>query len=96
MLQLYKKLIAGSGLSIYNLGTGKGTSVLELIQEMGEIVGHPIPYQIVGRRAGDIAVSYADVSKAEKELNWHARYDLKRMCQDSWRWQKKYPNGFRE
>ena len=91
-----QKLIAGSGLSIYNLGTGKGTSVLELIQEMGEIVGHPIPYQIVGRRAGDIAVSYADVSKAEKELNWHAQYDLKRMCQDSWRWQKKYPNGFRE
>ncbi|MCB4936182.1 UDP-glucose 4-epimerase GalE [Streptococcus mutans] len=91
-----QKLIAGSGLSIYNLGTGKGTSVLELIQEMGEIVGYPIPYQIVGRRAGDIAVSYADVSKAEKELNWHAQYDLKRMCQDSWRWQKKYPNGFRE
>lgn len=89
-----QKLKPHSGLSVYNLGTGKGSSVLEVIKEMEEVVGHPISYEIADRRPGDIAVSYADVTKAKKELNWQAEYDLKRMCEDAWRWQTKHPNGF--
>lgn len=91
-----QKLKPHSGLSVYNLGTGKGSSVLEVIKEMEGAVGHPISYEIADRRPGDIAVSYADVTKAKQELNWQAEYDLKRMCQDAWRWQTKHPNGFAE
>ena len=91
-----QKLKPQSGLSIYNLGTGKGSSVLEVIDQMEQVVDHPISREIVDRRLGDIAVSYADVSKAKRELGWQAQYDLKRMCQDAWRWQTKHPNGFEE
>ena len=91
-----QKLKDQSGLSVYNLGTGKGSSVLELIQEMEQVIGTPIPYEIVDRRPGDIAVSYADVTKVQKELGWKAEYDLKRMCQDAWRWQTQHPHGFAE
>ncbi len=91
-----QKLKDQSGLSVYNLGTGKGSSVLELIQEMEQVIGTPIPYEIVDRRPGDIAVSYADVTKVQKELGWRAEYDLKRMCQDAWRWQTQHPHGFAE
>ncbi|MGT2837013.1 UDP-glucose 4-epimerase GalE [Streptococcus macacae] len=91
-----QKLAKGSRLSIYNLGTGKGSSVLDIITEMEAVVGHPIAYQLVERRAGDIAVSYADVSKAKAELHWQANFDLRRMCEDSWRWQCRHPLGFEE
>ena len=91
-----QKLATGSGLSIYNLGTGKGYSVLDMIKNMSEVVGFDIPYQILPRRKGDIATCYADASKAKEELGWEAKYDIYRMCQDSWRWQSKHPNGFRD
>lgn len=91
-----QKLATGSGLSIYNLGTGKGSSVLDMIKNMSEVVGFDIPYQILPRRKGDIATCYADASKAKEELGWEAKYDIYRMCQDSWRWQSKHPNGFRD
>ena len=89
-----RKLEKDSGLNIYNLGTGRGYSVLEIIQNMEEVVGKTIPYKIVERRAGDIATCYADPSKANEELGWKAQYDIHRMCQDAWRWQSKHPNGF--
>jgi UDP-glucose 4-epimerase len=77
-----------------NLGTGKGSSVFELIKTFEKVSGKKIPYKIVNRRHGDIAVSYADVRLAKKLLNWSAEYDLERMCADSWNWQSKNPLGF--
>ena len=82
------------GTEIFNLGTGKGTSVLELVHAFEDATGVKIPYEIKDRRAGDIATNYADASLAAKELGWTAKYDIKRACQDSWRWQKNNPNGF--
>ncbi|KPJ22041.1 UDP-glucose 4-epimerase GalE [Streptococcus phocae] len=79
---------------VYNLGTGKGYSVLDIIKTMSDVIGKDIPYKISKRRPGDIAICYADPSKANLELGWQARYDIKQMCQDAWRWQKKHPNGF--
>ena len=91
-----KKLEKGSGLTKYNLGTGVGYSVLDIIKSASAAVGHDIPYVIAPRRAGDIAACYADATKAKEELGWEAEYDIKRMCEDSWRWQSKHPNGFAE
>ena len=91
-----QKLVPNSGLSIYNLGTGNGYSVLDIVKTMSEVVGKAIPYQIQPRRAGDIAVCYADSNKAKEDLGWQAKYDIKRMCQDHWRWQSKHPNGFKD
>ncbi|VTT00460.1 UDP-glucose 4-epimerase GalE [Streptococcus dysgalactiae] len=91
-----KKLAPESGLSIYNLGTGQGYSVLEVVKTMSEAVGKDIPYQILPRRSGDIAVCYSDGTKAKEELGWQANYDIKRMCEDHWRWQSKHPNGFED
>ena len=82
------------GFKIYNLGTGKGTSVLELHAAMEKAVGKKIPYKIVGRRGGDIATCYADPSLAERELKWKATKTIAEGCEDSWRWQSKNPNGF--
>ena len=84
------------GTEIFNLGTGKGTSVLELVHAFEDATGVKIPYEIKDRRAGDIATNYADASLAAKELGWTAKYDIKRACQDSWRWQKNNPNGFED
>ena len=84
------------GTEIFNLGTGKGTSVLELVHAFEDATGVKIPYEIKERRAGDIATNYADASLAAKELGWTAKYDIKRACQDSWRWQKNNPNGFED
>ncbi len=84
------------GRVIYNLGTGKGYSVLQMVEAFSEACGRKIPYRIVGRRAGDIAVCYADPGKAFRELGWKARYGLREMCEDSWRWQVQNPEGFRE
>jgi UDP-glucose 4-epimerase len=83
------------GVFTYNLGTGQGYSVLEILRTFEEVVGASIPYQIVGRRAGDVASCYADASLAKAQLNWQARYDLKRMAEDAWRWQKLNPKGYR-
>lgn len=91
-----KRLEPGTGLSIYNLGTGQGYSVLEIIEHMSAAVGQPIPYQIVERRSGDIATCYAQVDKAARELGWRAEFGIERMCQDAWRWQSQHPNGFEE
>ena len=91
-----KALKSEGGVSIYNLGTGRGTSVLELVHAFEEATGVEIPYDIKPRRAGDIAACWADCSKAERELGWKAAYDIKRMCADSWRWQQMNPNGYRD
>lgn len=90
------KLEKGSGLTKYNLGTGIGYSVLDIIKNASEAVGKDIPYVIAPRRSGDIAACYSDPKKAKEELGWEAKYDIKRMCQDSWRWQSKHPNGFED
>ena len=90
------KFEGDAGLNIYNLGTGKGYSVLEIIQNMEKAAGKPIPYKIVDRRPGDIATCYADSTKAKEELGWEAQFDITRMCQDAWHWQSKHPNGFAE
>ncbi|MFT6919211.1 MAG: UDP-glucose 4-epimerase [Cognaticolwellia sp.] len=77
-----------------NLGTGNGTSVLEIVNTFQEISGQDIPYNIAPRRAGDIGTVYADASVANTLLNWHAKLDLATMITDTWRWQSKNPNGF--
>lgn len=82
------------GLEIYNLGTGKGCSVLELVHCFSKVTGIEIPYCIDPRRAGDIATCYCDPSKAERELGWKAEFDIRDMCRDSWRWQQKNPEGY--
>lgn len=78
-----------SGVHIYNLGTGRGTSVLQLVKAFEEANGIKIPYEIVGRRSGDIAESYADVSKAEKELGWKAKRGILEMVKDAWRFERR-------
>lgn len=89
-----KKIDQNAGLCIYNLGTGQGYSVLEVVHNFEEASGVKIPYSIRPRRAGDIATCYADASKAKAELGWEAQYGIKEMCEDSWRWQKNNPNGY--
>ena len=83
-----------AGLHIYNLGTGKGYSVLDVVKAYEKACGKTIPYEIKPRRAGDIATCYSDASKAERELGWKAEYGIKEMCEDSWRWQSMNPNGY--
>ena len=78
----------------WNLGTGRGTSVLEMVRAFEKAVGRPIPYEIVPRRAGDIATSYADPSKANAELGWSTKRTVEDMCADVWRWQSQNPEGF--
>lgn len=82
------------GVKIYNLGTGNGYSVLDVIKAFGKACGKEVPYEIKGRRAGDIDICYADASLAKKELGWEAEYGLDDMCRDSWNWQSKNPNGY--
>ena len=82
------------GVLIYNLGTGIGYSVLDIVKGFEKAVGKPIPYTIKPRRPGDIATCYADPSLAKKELGWEAVRDLDKMCEDSWRWQKNNPEGY--
>lgn len=82
------------GTRTYNLATGKGVSVLELIAALGKAAGKDIPYEIVGRRPGDIGSCYASPEKANRELNWSAEYTIERACEDSWRWQSQNPNGY--
>lgn len=89
-----KKIEEKAGLCIYNLGTGVGYSVLDIVKNFEKATGIKIPYEIKPRRAGDIAMNYADAGKAEKELGWKAENGILEMCADSWNWQKNNPNGF--
>ena len=82
------------GVHIYNLGTGKGYSVLDMIHAFEKACGKTLPYEIMPRRAGDVPACYASSAKAEKELGWKAQYDLEDMCRDQWNWQKNNPNGY--
>ncbi len=83
-----------AGVHIYNLGTGNGYSVLDMIRAFSKACGKELPYEIKPRRAGDIPACYATSAKAEKELGWKAEYDLDKMCADQWNWQKNNPNGY--
>ena len=83
-----------AGANVYNLGTGSGTSVLEIIRAFSKACGRDLSYEIKPRRAGDIAACYADCSKAERELGWRAELSIEQACADSWRWQSQNPNGF--
>ncbi|MDR2723158.1 MAG: UDP-glucose 4-epimerase GalE [Cellulomonadaceae bacterium] len=78
----------------YNLGTGNGTSVLELVAAFSQAVGHDLPYQFGARRAGDIAANWADPTRANTELGWQATHTIEQMCEDTWRWQSANPTGF--
>ncbi len=89
-----KKLMERCGLRIYNLGTGVGYSVLDIVRNFEEANDLKIPFKICPRRAGDIATCYADATKAKEELGWEALRGIRQMCEDSWRWQKNNPNGF--
>ena len=88
------KIEQKAGLSIYNLGTGRGYSVLDVVKAFEAATGVKVPYSIKPRRAGDIATCYSDPSKAERELGWKAQYGLDEMVRDSWNWQRQNPNGF--
>ena len=91
-----KKIEDGSGLSIYNLGTGVGYSVLDIVKNFEEATGVKVPYVITARRPGDIATCYADPTKAADELDWRAENGIREMCEDSWRWQSMNPDGYGE
>ena len=84
------------GIAIYNLGTGKGYSVLDIVKSFENVNGVKVPYQIQPRRAGDIATCYSNPDKAKVELGWEAQYGIEEMCRDSWNWQKNNPNGYDE
>ena len=90
------KIKENPGVKIYNLGTGKGYSVLDIVKAFSKACGHDIPYVIKERRPGDIATCYSDASLAKKELGWEAEYGIEEMCADSWNWQKMNPNGYEE
>ena len=84
------------GVEVFNLGTGKGSSVLEVVAAFSKACGKELPYVIRERRGGDIAANWCDASKAERMLGWKAQYDINDMCRDSWNWQSHNPNGFEE
>ena len=89
-----KAIEENCGVAVYNLGTGRGYSVLEVVHAFEEVSGVTIPYVIEERRPGDIAVCYSDPGKAKRELGWKAELDIYDMCRDSWNWQKKNPEGY--
>lgn len=91
-----KKLEEKAGLKLYNLGTGVGYSVLDIVKNFEEATGVNVPYVITDRRPGDIATCYSNADLALKELGWKAENGIKEMCEDSWRWQKMNPNGFED
>ncbi|TAH69479.1 MAG: UDP-glucose 4-epimerase GalE [Anaerolineaceae bacterium] len=93
-IKAIEKLMDNPGLVTYNLGTGRGYSVLEIIHNYEKACNKKLPYVIADRRPGDIATSYADPSKAEKELGWKAIRGIEEMCKDSFNWQSKNPNGY--
>ncbi len=93
-LKALEKLESNPGVITCNLGTGKGYSVFEVLKAFSAVVGREIPYQVVQRRPGDIAMCYADPTKARQEMGWTAKRDLNQMCADSWRWQQNNPQGY--
>ena len=88
-----QKLIQRPGLLTLNLGTGRGYTVLEVVKAFSQASNKTIPFEIVARRPGDVASCYADPGLAKAQLNWEAKYDLRAMCEDTWRWQSEHPNG---
>jgi UDP-glucose 4-epimerase len=94
-LKALDKVLTNAGVDAYNLGTGKGYSVLDLVKTFETVTGKTIPYEITDRRPGDIAVSYADPTKAKQELGWIAEHTLEDMLSDSWNWQEKNKNGYK-
>lgn len=95
-LKALEKILPAKGVEAYNLGTGTGYSVLEIVAAFEKAADVTIPYKIVERRPGDVAVCYADASKAKNELGWTASKGIAEMCEDSWRWQKNNPNGYED
>jgi UDP-glucose 4-epimerase len=93
-LAALRRLEAAPGVVVYNLGTGHGYSVLDMVAAFERASGRPVPYEIVARRAGDIAVCYADPALAKAELGWQAQFGIDAMVRDSWRWQSENPQGF--
>ncbi|RKQ33500.1 UDP-glucose 4-epimerase GalE [Oceanobacillus halophilus] len=93
-LRALEKVQSGKGIDAYNLGAGKGYSVLEVIETFEKVSGIKIPFRIVDRRPGDISICYADPMKARNKLNWKAVRDLETMCRDTWSWQRNNPNGY--
>lgn len=89
-----QKVLSSTGIEAYNLGTGKGYSVLDMIHTSERVTGRRIPYRIEERRPGDLAVRFANPSKANRDLGWTAKRGIDEMCEDAWRWQLNYPNGF--
>jgi len=93
-LKALEKVMSSTGVEAYNIGTGIGYSVLELVTAFEKSSGAKVPYQIVDRRPGDVAICYADPLKAKKELGWVAKRGVEQMCRDSWRWQENNPKGY--
>ena len=91
-----KKIEEKDGVHIYNLGTGKGYSVLDVLHAFEKACGKELPYAVKPRRPGDIATCYADPAKAYRELGWKAERGIEEMCEDSWRWQSHNPDGYGE
>ena len=89
-----EKIAENPGVEVYNLGTGNGSSVLQVVAAFEKACGHKIPYEIKPRREGDVAICYCDPKKAKKELGWVAKYGIDEMCEDSWRWQSTNPDGY--
>lgn len=94
-IKALEKLKSNPGIAVYNIGTGRGYSVFDVIKSFEKVCKVNIPYKVLPRRDGDIAVCYADTHKAYKELGFKAKYDLARMCEDSWRWQRNNPKGYK-
>jgi len=95
-LKALEKAMKDNGVEVYNLGTGMGYSVLDVVKTFERVNGVKIPYVITGRRPGDVDKCYADPTKAHKELGWKAEKNLEDMCRDSWNWQKNNPNGYEQ
>ena len=95
-IKAVEKALNSNEINAYNLGTGTGYSVLDIVKAFEKASGQTVNYKIVDRRPGDLATCYSDPSKALNELGWKAERDLNKMCEDSWRWQKNNPNGFEE
>jgi UDP-glucose 4-epimerase len=93
-LKALEKVLQTTGVDAYNIGTGRGYSVLEIVSAFEKVTGVKIPYQIVERRPGDVAICYADPTKAKEELGWVAKRGIEEMCADAWRWQSNNPNGY--
>jgi UDP-glucose 4-epimerase len=89
------KIEDNAGLQVYNLGTGTGYSVFDIIKNFEAVTGINIPYKVMPRRAGDIAACYANADKAKAELGWEAKHGIREMCADAWNWQSKNPDGYK-